>query len=185
MPPTWWLGPKCRKRQDSSQCLYRSESMCVLGDYSPAPHQRAPTAKRPPSMLQCHQSTGGWVPSRESDSSKSEQVRQCMDLKHFLQWLHLEPTHWANYCTWSPLTWSVQQMPCGVAIKFSPPASKIGSSTAGGSGSKTSKAAPAMTLGTCAASEYSTHSECSIHSEYTLGTCTASEYSTHSECSIH
>jgi hypothetical protein len=42
----------------------------------------------------------GWDPSRESDNSKSEpseskseQVRQCMDLEHCLHWLHLEPTH--------------------------------------------------------------------------------------------
>jgi hypothetical protein len=29
-------------------------------------------------------SAGGWVPSRENDSSKSEQAKQCMDLEHFI-----------------------------------------------------------------------------------------------------
>jgi hypothetical protein len=36
---------------------------------------------------------GGWVRSRESDSSRSEQVKQCMDLQHCPHWLNLEPTH--------------------------------------------------------------------------------------------
>jgi hypothetical protein len=37
---------------------------------------------------------GGWDPSGESDNNnKSEQVKQCMDLRHCLHWLHLEPTH--------------------------------------------------------------------------------------------
>jgi hypothetical protein len=36
---------------------------------------------------------GGWDPSAVSDDSKSEQVKQCMDLVHCLHWLHLEPTH--------------------------------------------------------------------------------------------
>jgi hypothetical protein len=31
-----------------------------------------------------NETCGGWVPSRESDSSKSEQVKQCMDLEHFI-----------------------------------------------------------------------------------------------------
>jgi hypothetical protein len=34
----------------------------------------------------------GWDPSAESDSSKSEQVNRCMDLKHSAL-AHLEPTH--------------------------------------------------------------------------------------------
>jgi hypothetical protein len=33
---------------------------------------------------------GGWDPSAESDGSKSEQVKQCMDLAHFIHWLHLK-----------------------------------------------------------------------------------------------
>jgi hypothetical protein len=33
----------------------------------------------------------GWDPRAESNGSKSEQVRQCMDLQHCLHWLHLEP----------------------------------------------------------------------------------------------
>jgi hypothetical protein len=36
---------------------------------------------------------GGWGPSGGSDISKSEQVKQCMNLDHCLHWLHLEPTH--------------------------------------------------------------------------------------------
>jgi hypothetical protein len=36
---------------------------------------------------------GGWDPSGESDNSKSEQVKQCMGLEHYLHCLHLEPTH--------------------------------------------------------------------------------------------
>ena len=36
---------------------------------------------------------GGWDPCAQSDGSKSEQVRQCMDLQHSLHWLHLGPTH--------------------------------------------------------------------------------------------
>jgi hypothetical protein len=44
--------------------------------------QRTPT-RRP----------GGWDPSAESDNSKSEQVKHCMDLEHCMHWLHLEPTH--------------------------------------------------------------------------------------------
>jgi hypothetical protein len=36
---------------------------------------------------------GGWDPSGESDNSKSEQVKQCMDLEHCLHCLHLEATH--------------------------------------------------------------------------------------------
>jgi hypothetical protein len=35
----------------------------------------------------------GWDPSAESDNSKSEQVKNCMDLEHCLHLLHLEPTH--------------------------------------------------------------------------------------------
>jgi hypothetical protein len=37
----------------------------------------------------------------------SEQVRQCMDLEHFIHWLHLEPTHLLYYTgyTWSLLTY--------------------------------------------------------------------------------
>jgi hypothetical protein len=31
---------------------------------------------------------GGWDPSGESDGSKSEQVKQCMDLEQCLHWLH-------------------------------------------------------------------------------------------------
>ena len=35
-----------------------------------------------------------WDPSAQSDSNKSEQVKQCMDLKHCLHWLHaVAPTH--------------------------------------------------------------------------------------------
>jgi hypothetical protein len=52
---------------------------------------------RAPSTVQARNdadsSTCGWVPSGESDSSKSEQVKECMDLEHCLHWLHLEPTH--------------------------------------------------------------------------------------------
>jgi hypothetical protein len=37
---------------------------------------------------------GGWDPSAQRDDSKSEQVRQCMDLRHCLHWLHaVAPTH--------------------------------------------------------------------------------------------
>jgi hypothetical protein len=49
----------------------------------------------------------------ESDSSKSEQVKECMDLKHFLHWVHLDPTYLLYYhtvCTgytWSPLTYCI------------------------------------------------------------------------------
>jgi hypothetical protein len=35
-------------------------------------------------VLSFDQRPGGWVPSRESDSSRSEQVKQCMDLAHFI-----------------------------------------------------------------------------------------------------
>jgi hypothetical protein len=35
---------------------------------------------------------GGWNPSAASDGSKSEQVMRCMDPKHCVHWLHLEPT---------------------------------------------------------------------------------------------
>jgi hypothetical protein len=36
----------------------------------------------------------GWGPRAQSDDSKSEQVRQCMDLQHCLHWLHaVAPTH--------------------------------------------------------------------------------------------
>jgi hypothetical protein len=63
---------------------------------------------------------GGWDPSGESDNSKSEQAKQCMDLQHCLHWLslgphlptalhwlHLEPAYLLHYtgCTWSPLTY--------------------------------------------------------------------------------
>jgi hypothetical protein len=34
-----------------------------------------------------------WDPSGESSNSKSEQVKQCMDLEHCLHCLHLELTH--------------------------------------------------------------------------------------------
>jgi hypothetical protein len=37
--------------------------------------------------------SGGWVPSVQSEESKSEQDKECMDLKHCMHWLHLEPTH--------------------------------------------------------------------------------------------
>jgi hypothetical protein len=50
--------------------------------------------------------TGGWDPSAQSEGSKSEQARQCMDLQHCLHWLHLGPTH-LLYCTgytWGLLT---------------------------------------------------------------------------------
>jgi hypothetical protein len=48
---------------------------------------------------------GGWDPSAQSEESKSEQARQCMDVEHCLHWLHLEPTPLLYYTgyTWSPL----------------------------------------------------------------------------------
>jgi hypothetical protein len=64
-------------------------------------------------------------PSAQSGGSKSEQVRQCMDLEHCPHWLHLEPNHLLYYyclhwlhlepthllvlhytgCPWSPPTY--------------------------------------------------------------------------------
>jgi hypothetical protein len=42
-----------------------------------------------------------------ASQSKSEQVNHCIDLEHFVHWLHLEPTqthlYYTDY-TWSPLT---------------------------------------------------------------------------------
>jgi hypothetical protein len=35
----------------------------------------------------------GWDPSAQSDDSRSEQVKRCMDLKHCVSFLHLEPAH--------------------------------------------------------------------------------------------
>jgi hypothetical protein len=70
---------------------------------------RSPPGKKTPRRRgQCM--TGGWDPSAQSEGSKSEQVRQRMDLEHCLHWLHLEPTHLIYYtvCTGytrSPLTW--------------------------------------------------------------------------------
>jgi hypothetical protein len=39
------------------------------------------------------QGSGGWDPIAQSEGSKSEQVKQCMNLQHCLHQLHLEPTH--------------------------------------------------------------------------------------------
>jgi hypothetical protein len=47
----------------------RRKVTCVLPPFPRDPHVRG---------------TGGWVPSRENDSSRSEQVKQCMDLEHFI-----------------------------------------------------------------------------------------------------
>jgi hypothetical protein len=41
---------------------------------------------------------GGWDPRAESVNSKSEQVKQGVDLDHCLHWLHLEPTYLLYYC---------------------------------------------------------------------------------------
>jgi hypothetical protein len=35
----------------------------------------------------------GWDPSAQSDGSKSEQARHCMDLQHCLHWLRLALPH--------------------------------------------------------------------------------------------
>jgi hypothetical protein len=45
--------------------------------------------------------------SAQSDDSKSEQVRQCVDLQHYLHWLHLEPTHLLYYTGYTGYTWSL------------------------------------------------------------------------------
>jgi hypothetical protein len=51
--------------------------------------------------------------SAQSDGSKPEQVRRCMDLERCLHRIHLEPTdskHCTTLtcCTWSPLTWCAE-----------------------------------------------------------------------------
>jgi hypothetical protein len=60
---------------------------------------------------------GGYVPRGESDNSKSEQVKHCMDLEHCRHWLHLEPTsptvlHWLHLELTHPCPYSAQHHYC-------------------------------------------------------------------------
>jgi hypothetical protein len=59
-----------------------------------------------PHTYQRTASTCGWDPSAQSDNNKSEQVKQCMDLRQCLNLLHLEPTHLLYYTTCTGYTWS-------------------------------------------------------------------------------
>jgi hypothetical protein len=49
----------------------------------PLPHSHADQRGQPVGTVH-HTEAGGWDPSRESDSSKSEQIKQCMDLEHYI-----------------------------------------------------------------------------------------------------
>jgi hypothetical protein len=73
--------------------MYGSGLFTALGAYSPGSEKAVPCTGWMGSNGYMMYGKGGWDPSGESEESKPEQVRQCMDLEHCLHSLHLEPTH--------------------------------------------------------------------------------------------
>jgi hypothetical protein len=98
----WRVGSKWRKRQDSSQYLYRSESICVLRDYSPGafsfvPHEHWWMGSNGYMMVDGIQVHKGTTVSR----SKSGNVWIYSTVCTGCTWNPL--TFYTGY-TWSPLT---------------------------------------------------------------------------------
>jgi hypothetical protein len=73
-------------------------ALATLGDYSPVPTytQQFATGATPCGWDPTDIWYSGWDPSAQSEESKSEQVKHCIDLVHCVHgahWLDLEPTH--------------------------------------------------------------------------------------------